>query len=148
ARRVAEDLLRLSRQRNDSAGLAWGYNELGRNLLLAGRFASSRSHLVEALALYSAISHRALVRQGGLHLQSASQALLGIALFCLGYPDQALARSNASIAEAWGLAHPPILGVNLSVGARLLSLVGENLALGERAGQLIAVTTEQGLPVE
>src|SRR5215469_8575885 len=42
AQRLAEDLLRLSRQRNDSAGLAMGHNSLGRNLQLAGRFASSR----------------------------------------------------------------------------------------------------------
>ena len=75
-----------------------------------------------------------------------SQAYLGIVLFCLGFPDQALARSNAAIAEARRLAHPPSLAVGLALGAVLLSLVGDNAALDERADQLVAVATEQGFP--
>jgi predicted ATPase len=71
---------------------------------------------------------------------------LGFVLFGLGYPDQALAQSSAAIAEARRLAHPPSLAVNLSIGARLLSLVGDNPALDERAYQLVAVATEQGFP--
>ena len=45
ARRLDEDLLRLSRLRNDAAGLVLGYLSFGRNLMLMGEFASSRSHL-------------------------------------------------------------------------------------------------------
>ena len=71
---------------------------------------------------------------------------MGIVLFCLGYPDQALAQSNAAIAEARRLAHPPSLAVSLAIGARLLSLVGDHAALDERADQLVAVATEQGFP--
>ena len=114
--------------------------------MFAGRFASSRSHLEEALALYDPISHRSLVHQAGIHPHVASQAYLGIVLFCLGFPDQALAQSNAAIAEARRLAHPPSLAVSLAIGARLLSLVGDNAALDERADQLVAVATEQGFP--
>jgi predicted ATPase len=35
----------------------------------------------------------------------------------------------------------------LTTGSRLLSLVGDKAAFGERAGQVIAVATEQGFPV-
>ncbi len=66
ALRLDEDLLRLSRQRNDSAGLVLGHHSSGRNLMLAGRFASSRSHLEDVLALYDPISHRSLVHQAGI----------------------------------------------------------------------------------
>src|SRR5205807_10019961 len=65
-------------------------------------------------------------------------------LFCLGYPDQALARSITALGEARRLAHPPSLGVCLTTGARLLSLVGDNVALGERADEIVAVAAEQG----
>jgi predicted ATPase len=34
----------------------------------------------------------------------------------------------------------------LAVGTRLLSLVGDNAALAERADQLVALATEQGFP--
>jgi predicted ATPase len=146
ALRLDEDLLRLSRQRNDSAGLVLAHYSSGRSLLFLGRFAASRSHLEEALALYDPISHRSLAHQGGIHPQVASHANLGIDLFCVGYPDQALAQSDAAVTEARGLAHPPSLAMSLDNGARLLTLVGDNAALRERADQLVALATEQGFP--
>jgi len=146
ALRFDEDLLRLSRQRNDSAGLVLSHQSFGRNLLFSGRFDSSRSHLEEALALYSPIFHRRLPHQMGTCPDVASRAFLGNVLFCLGYPDTALARSDEAIAEARRLAHPPSLALSLSIGSRLLSLVGDNVALEQRAGELIAVANEQGFP--
>jgi predicted ATPase len=67
---------------------------------------------------------------------------LGIALFCLGLPNQALAQSSAAIAETWRLDPPYLAGI-LSTDTAFLSLVGEKAALDERASQLIAVATEQ-----
>jgi class 3 adenylate cyclase/predicted ATPase len=144
AQRLNEDLLRLSRERDDSAGLVLGHDAAGRNLMSAGEFALSRSHLEEVLALYDPTSHRSLVHQAGIHPQVGSQVFLGIVLFCLGFPDQALAQSAAAIAEARRLAHPPTLAGCLAVGVRLLSLVGDDTALDEWTDQLVAVATEQG----
>jgi predicted ATPase len=146
ALRLSEDLLRLSRQRNDSSGLVLGHFSSGRTLMFTGRPASSRSHLDEALALYDPIAHRSLVHLTGFGPQVVSQAQLGIVLVCLGFSDQALARSNAAIAEARRLAHPPSFAMSLSLGSALLSLIGDDAALTERAGQLAAVATEQGFP--
>ena len=146
AQRLAEDLLRLSRERNDSAGLVLGHFSSGGNLMYAGRFAWSRSNLEAALALYDRISQCLLVYQAGTNPQVTSLAYLGIVLFCLGYPDHALAQSNAAIAEARKLAHPPSLATSFAVGARLLSLVGDDAVLSEWVDQLVAVTTEQGFP--
>ena len=144
--RLDEDLLRLSGQRNDSAGLVLGHYSCGRTLMFTGRFAPSRSHLEAALALYDPISHNSLVHQAGFHPHVTSQAYLGIDLFCLGFPDQALERSNAAIAEARRLAHPPSLAASLTIGAVPLCLVGDDAALDEWVDQLVAVTTEQGFP--
>jgi len=144
AQRLDEDLLRLSRQRNDSGGLVLGHASLGVGLFYAGRHGVSRSHLEEAIAQYDPISHRSLTRQTGTRPNVQAEAVLGSVLFCLGYPDQALARSNAAIEEACRLAHPPSLAQSLANGARLLSLVGDNAVLGKRVDQLIAVTTAQG----
>jgi class 3 adenylate cyclase/predicted ATPase len=141
-----EDLLRLGRQRNDSAGLILGHLSSGRTLMFAGRLAASRSQLEEVLALKNPISHSSLVHTVGIHPHVNSQAFLGIALFCLGFPDQALARSNAAIVEARRLAHLPSLAQSLSIGSMLLLLVADNVALNERADQLVAMSTEQGFP--
>jgi class 3 adenylate cyclase/predicted ATPase len=146
AQRLDEDLLRLSRQRNDSTGLVLGHISSGRTLILLGRFASSRSHFEEALALYDPILCRSLARHAGPHPQVSALGYLGIDLLCLGYPHQALVQSRAAIAKARGLAHPPSLAASLALGTLLLLLSRDNVALDKRAGQLVAVATEQGFP--
>src|SRR5437870_2908220 len=80
AQQLDEDLLRLSRQRNDSAGLVLGHLSSGRDLMLVGRFASSRSHLEDVLELYDPVSHRALAQQTGSDPRVGARGQLGIAL--------------------------------------------------------------------
>jgi hypothetical protein len=52
ALRLDEDLLHLSRQRNDSVGLVLGHLSAGRTMMYAGRFESSRAHLEDLLGVY------------------------------------------------------------------------------------------------
>ncbi len=144
AQRLDQDLLRLSRQRDDSGGVVLGHNSSGRNFMFAGRFASARSHLEAVLALHDPISHHSLVHRAGFHPHVTSQAILGIALFCLGFPDQALAQSNAAIAEARRLAHLPSLAASLAYCTVPLWLDGDSIALDERASELVAIATERG----
>jgi class 3 adenylate cyclase/predicted ATPase len=144
AQRLAEDLLRVSRQHNDSAGLVLGHTCSGRALIPVGRFASARSHLEEALALYDPIVHRPLLHQVGIDSQVVSQINLGNVLFCLGFPDQALAWNRAAIAGARKLAHPPSLALSLGFGTILLSLVGDDAIFAERLDELFAVVAEHG----
>ena len=150
ALRLDEELLGLSRQRNNTSGVFSGLFGSGHDLLFSGEFASSRSRLEEAVALVEAValhdpnSHHAIYQAGTLAV--TSRAYLGTALFILGHPDEALAWSNAAIVEAEGLARKHFLASSLAVGTRLLSLVGDHAALAERADQLVAVGTEQGFP--
>jgi class 3 adenylate cyclase/predicted ATPase len=146
AQRLGEDLLHLSHQRRDSSGLVLGHFSSGQNLMFLGRFALSGSQLEAVLALHDPNYHHSLVNQAGIHAEVVSQAYLGIVLFCLGFPDQALAGSSAAIAEARSLAHPPSLANSLLVGSRLLSLVGDDATLDKRADELVAVATDQGFP--
>jgi predicted ATPase len=143
ALRLDEDLLRVSRQRNDAAGLVLGHVSAGRTLMFTGRLSSSQSHLEEALALHDTVSRSSLVDHAGVEPYVNAQALLGSVHFCRGFPDRALARSKVAIAEAQRLGHQPSLAVTLALGARLMLLLGENAALGERVSQLIAMSTEQ-----
>jgi predicted ATPase len=141
-----EELLQLSLQRNDSAGLVLGHVSSGRDLMVAGRFAPSRLHLEAVLTLYDPISHHFLSSQATHHPTLMSQAILGIVLVCLGYLHQALAQSSAAIAEAHRLGHPPDLVPTLGFGCRVLTLLREVTLLSECVGQMDAVATEQGFP--
>ena len=146
ALRLAEDVLDRSGQRNDSGGLVLGHHSAGQVLMLAGKFAACQLHLEEVLARYDPIPHQSLAHQAGHHPHIHAQSLLGLALFCLGYPEQAVARSDAAMAEARRLAHPPSSAVSLANGIVLLWLVGDDALLNERAEELVAVATEQGFP--
>ncbi|MBV8090394.1 MAG: adenylate cyclase, partial [Alphaproteobacteria bacterium] len=146
AQQLDEDLLRLSHARNDVAGLILGHLSSGINLMFVGKFAASRSHLEQALALYDPISHCALVQQSGVHPHIFSQAYLGNVLFSLGFPDQALARSRANTVEARRLAHPPSLAGALAIGVRVLWLAGDEAALNNWVTELLALAIEQGFP--
>jgi predicted ATPase len=53
AQRLDDRLLALSHQRNNAAGLVLGHTSSGRNFMLRGKFASSRTHLQEVLAIYN-----------------------------------------------------------------------------------------------
>jgi predicted ATPase len=99
------------------------------------------------LSLYDSVSHYFLAKHAVVHPQVASRIYLGNVCFCLGLPDQALARGNEAVAEAEKLDHPPSLAVTLAFGVILLSLVGDMAALDNWSGRLVAVTTEQGFPV-
>ncbi|MBV9814752.1 MAG: hypothetical protein JO229_03255 [Alphaproteobacteria bacterium] len=123
-----------------------GHYSSGRNLMWVGSFASSRSHLETLLALYDPNSHHSLLRQIGVHPQLSAQAALGVVLFCLGFPDQGLAQSNKAIAEARRLLHPPTLAMSLGMNALLLSIIGDDTGLEQRANDLIAVANDQSFP--
>jgi len=112
--------------------------------MLAGRFAASRSHLAEVIALYDPVSHDSLVHQVASHPHTNSQTFLGLVLFCLGYPDLGLRESNAAVGEAQRLAHPQSLAVSLTYGNILLLLVGDNTAFDKQAKQLLSLAIEQG----
>jgi class 3 adenylate cyclase/tetratricopeptide (TPR) repeat protein len=122
ALRLDEDLLRVSRQRNDSRGLVLSHQSCGTGYGARGRFALSRSHLEAALSLYDPNSHHSLGPQTGSHPQVVAQAYLGIVLLCLGFPNQALFRANAAIAEARRLAHSPTIASALMIDAMRLSI--------------------------
>ena len=145
AQRSAEDLLRLSHQRDDSAGLVLGHTCSGRVLLPVGRLNSARSHLQQALALYDPISHRSLAHQVGIDPEVTSQTNLALVFFCLGFPEQALAHGSAAVAAARNLAHPPSLALSLGIGTYPLALIGGNTALKERVDELVAVAAEHGI---
>ena len=146
ALRLDEDLLRVSRERNNSRGLILSHQSCGTGYLLSGRFALSRSFLETVLSLYDPNAHHSLGPQTGSHPQVVAQGYLGVVLLCLGFPDQAMLQTNAAIAEARRLAHSPTVLSSLMIGAILLSIAGGNGALDDRVAELATVAAEQAFP--
>ena len=55
-----------------------------------------------------------------------------------------MAQGSAAVAGARRLAHPPSLALSLGIGTFPLALDGDNLALEERATELVSVAAEHG----
>ena len=146
ALRLDEDLLQVSHQRNDSRGLVLSHQSCGTGYLFRGRFALSRSFLETVLSLYDQDVHHSLGPQTGSHPHVVAEGYLGVVLLCLGFPRQALVRSNAAIAEARRLVHSPTLASALMGGAIRLSIAGNNGDLDECVNELAAVAADQGFP--
>ena len=153
ALRLNEELLRVSSKRNDPVGRLLSHISLGANPDVSRRFASSRSHFEEGLALNDPLARclfdewAARVGRGQAISLVSGRGNLGIVLFCLGYPDQAQAEIRAIIAETQTLAHPPYLVLSQVFSAILLSLAGDIAALDRQADELAAAAVEHGFPL-
>jgi predicted ATPase len=112
--------------------------------LYLGRPTAARAHLEQALAL-----------DGGRHSlrftylydpRVVCLSFLSATLFTLGYPDQALSRTQQALAEAHDRAHPESLAFAMNEAAGLYLDLRNTNAVQEQSEKLIAFATEQGFP--
>jgi tetratricopeptide (TPR) repeat protein len=96
ASQLGEQLLRLAHAHPDSALLLLAHYQLGLVLLTWGEPASAQIQYMQALAIYTPQAHRALALHYGIDFGVASHTLLALALWQLGFPDQAVQHSQAA----------------------------------------------------
>jgi predicted ATPase len=145
-RRAGEELLRLAQNQNDAAAETVGNRIVGTAEFLRGELPDARRHLERALALYDRSSHRSLAFLFAQDPRVAGLSVLSWALFALGYPAQARAKSDESLADAQELSHRNTLGYALLYGCILAQLYGDWREVGSRADRLVTLATEQGAP--
>jgi len=115
---------------------------LGFVQLYRGDLEDSRRHLERLLALMPAGPGITFPTGEELHV---TRLWLGLVLWHLGYPDQALALSESSLQAARESRHRVSLGFALCFTAWLRQLRGEPEAVRELARELIDLSREQGL---
>ena len=144
ARELGEQLLSLAQSLHDRAPLA--HYALGCSLFLLGEFSQSREHLEQGIALYNPQWHGSyafLYSQDPRVVCSTYAAWLP---WYLGYPDQALKRSNDMLTFARELSHPFSLAFALNFAAALHQFRGDRQAVQEQAEVAVALCAEQGFP--
>jgi adenylate cyclase len=118
---------------------------MGETAFWRGELSQAREHLEETIARYAPQELRS---RGLLFYQTdvGPWALvnLGWTLWHLGYPEQALTRSQESLALARELSHPFTQANALLYANNLHSLRGESRAFLEGAETLIALSSEHG----
>jgi class 3 adenylate cyclase len=103
ARELGEQLLSLGQNAPDPTLLVQAHWVLGFSLPMMGAFAPARAHLEHVIAHYDPHQHRSYILLYGLDPGPTSLYLLAVwGLWYLGYPDQALQRSQQAAAIPGG----------------------------------------------
>src|SRR5262249_46353326 len=131
----------------DPALILVAYYALGGTEYHLGEFTPGRVHLEQGLALYDRQQHHHLAFRYGLDLGVWCLSYVAWPLWQLGYPDQALTRSNEAITLAQELSHPISLAAALDYAAFMHCYRREGHATQERAEAAMALASEKGFPV-
>src|SRR5262249_40196596 len=119
------------------------HRALGTTLFMLGELGAARAHLDQGIALYDPPQHRAHAFLYGQDPSVALRCYMALALWLLGYPDQARLRSHEAFTQAQELAHPFSLAYALGHVAIVHQLSREAQATYERADAEIVLCTEQ-----
>jgi predicted ATPase len=146
AHAIAEELRRLAQAHTvrHPAFLLWAYVMLGVTLDCLGEFPQAREYFEQSLALYTAEQHQSsyLMQDPGVVCFSRLARVLSL----LGYPDQALKRSQEALFLAGQLSHPFNLAYALQFAIGVHDKRGEPCAAQELARTLVMLATQQGFP--
>jgi class 3 adenylate cyclase/predicted ATPase len=144
ARELAEQLLGLAQSNQDPIRFLWAHFAVGASLDYLGELVPARRHLEKSLGLYA--QHQPSAYYGTQDPGVVVLCQLAHLLFRLGYPDQALKRSQQALTLAQELTH------SLSVAMALGYLAGTHLLRGEwqltqeHAAATVTFAAEQGFP--
>lgn len=148
ARKLGEQLLTLAHHLDDPDLLIEVHRALGNTLLWIGEFAHAREHLQKAVALHNPEQHKAMAFQYGTDPRTVCLLYETLALWVLGYPEQALQKSREALARAEEGAHQQSLSLAAALNwtGLLHQLRGEAEVTYERAVTGIALAQQCGFP--
>jgi class 3 adenylate cyclase/predicted ATPase len=144
ARELGEQCLQLAQQGDDTARLLEAHHALWTTHFLMGELPLARTHMEQGLALHDPEQSRALAVTYGHDPGVCCRGGAAVALWLLGYPDQALRELHAAHALAQEVAHPPTVAFARMLTGIAYQLRRETDAAHEQAEALIALATEQG----
>jgi predicted ATPase len=144
ANELATQLFNLAQQQQDTALLLQAHLALGMTLYYQGEFVSAQEHFAQETVLYDRQQHRFQGLAYGLDLGTSCKRWAAWSLWMLGYPEQALMKSQDSVSLAHELRHPFSFAFSLFWAAMLYSFRREPRAAEEQANAAILIATEHG----
>ena len=144
ARELGEQLFGLAQREADPLPRLEAHDALGTTLFYLGDYTAARMHVEQGVALADPTTQRAQVLRNG---EASGMRCLGVAanaLWCLGYPSQAMQRSQEALVLAQELSHPYSLTVAQSWAAHLHHRRREVPAVQAQADALLTLATTQG----
>jgi len=145
ARELAEEELRLTQGTDDPLPLIFSHWHLGFISMGLGDFRTARAHLEQVISLYGPQAlHHPFVALRGKDAGLSALAYHACCLWCLGYPEQALAHSQEVLALARELNHPfSLADVLCFAGCLFHEMRREADALMDNANELMRLSAEK-----
>jgi predicted ATPase len=144
ARELGEQVLRLAQRVQDPAELAYAHQLLGNTAYFLGEFEAARTHMEQSIDLYNPQQDRAYGLLNTTHLGVFCRGRLAQFLWFLGYPDQALQRSQEALTLAHELGCPLNLVIARRFAATLHQFRREGQLVLEQAEAAMVLAREQG----
>jgi predicted ATPase len=148
ARDLGDQLLRLAQHAAVPTHLLEAHSALGHTLYYLGDYGAALTHCTQGMALTDLTQQRA---QRASHALADGVVCLFTAahtLWCLGFPAQAVQRSQESLALAQTLEHPLSLATAQMLTARLHYRRRDVPAVQAQAESLLTLATAQGFPFQ
>jgi predicted ATPase/class 3 adenylate cyclase len=147
ARELGEQFYHLAQREAAPTPRLEAHEALGTALFFLADYAAAQTHLIQGIALIDPTLQRARA----LHLGAAPGvwclAVAALTQWCLGFPTQAIYRSQEALALAQALDHPPSLALAQLFAAFLHHHRREAPALQTQAEALLTLATLQGFPL-
>ena len=148
AKELAENqCLRLAETVRDPALIMQAHLMVGGTAQHFGDFATARLHLDQSLALYDSRIHRNHAFIYGQDPGTIGRVYVALALWSLGFPDQALEKLNEALGLASELQYPLTSAFANGFAAWLHQVRGEVEASRTRAETAITLASEYGFPL-
>jgi predicted ATPase len=145
SRELADRLFVLARQAQDPAQVVQAHMAQAVTSFSLGDPAATRDHMEQAVALYDAKRHGSHTHLYGQDPRVTSLAFGAVALWLLGYPDQAIDRSRTAVALGRELGHPTTRALALYFSSMLQQYCRDAAAVREGAEATANIGTEHGL---
>jgi class 3 adenylate cyclase/predicted ATPase len=146
AQELGEQLMRLAQRVADPVPLREAHEALGMTSFFLGNYVAARTHLEEGIARIDPAAQRDVVLRHGEVPGVRRLAYIANTLWCLGYPTQAVQRSQEALALAQALAHPYSLVVAQHWAATLHYHRREVSVVQTQADALLTLAAARGFP--
>jgi predicted ATPase len=145
SRQLAERLLALAQNARNPAQLVQAHMALAITSLSLGDPAATREHVRQGIAVYDPRFHSSHMNLYGQDPGVGCLAFGALALWLLGYPDQAVERSGAAVARGTELGHPTTHALALYFATMVRQYCRDAPAVQESAEATTAIATEHRL---
>jgi predicted ATPase/class 3 adenylate cyclase/ribosomal protein L40E len=147
ARELGAQLMNLAQSAQDPALLIQAHAIRGNTLCFLGELVLARGHLEQAIALYDPQQHQSQAFVYGTDPGVHSLSYATLALWLLGYPEQARKKSLDALALAQKFSHPYSEAFALVHVLYVHRFSREVKATQARAQELFALSAEHGFPI-